>query len=102
MIFLVYQVVVLVGSAIQLLVGGKPWAARRVVETLLQWSLLVNVGIAGILGFYQHAFNAAGTAEFIGWAPGSPFQFEVAVANLAFGVLGLLTNEAFVLLCWSD
>jgi len=49
-----------------------------------------NVGIAGILGFYSHTFNAAATAEFIAWAPGSPFQFEVATANLAFGVLGVL------------
>ena len=80
----------LVGAAVQLLVGRKPLGARRVVETFLQWSLLVNVGIAGLLGFYAHAFHAATTAELIGWAPGSPFQFEVAVANLAFGVLGVL------------
>jgi len=75
---------------IQLLVGRKPCGARRVIVTLLQWSLLVNVGIAGILGFYSRTFNAAATAEFIAWAPGSPFQFEVATANLAFGVLGVL------------
>jgi hypothetical protein len=90
LLYIFYQVVVLVGAAIQLLVGGKPLGARRVVETLLQWSLLVNVGIAGLLGFYAHAFHAAATAEIIGWPPGSPFQFEVAMANLAFGVLGIL------------
>jgi hypothetical protein len=39
--------------------------------------------------FYSHAFNAAATAEFIGWPPASPFQFEVATANLAFGVPGV-------------
>ncbi len=79
-----------VGAAIQLWVGRKPVTARRLVEVLLQWSLLINVGIAGLLGFYAHAFQAAATAALIGWPPGSPFQFEVAVANLAFGVLGIL------------
>ena len=29
-------------------------------------------------------------AASIGWPAGNPFQYEVAVANLAFGVLGLL------------
>jgi hypothetical protein len=90
LLYIFYQVVVIVGAATQLFVGRKPLSAHRVVETLLWWSLLVNVGIAGLLGFYAHAFHADATAEIIGWPPGSPFQFEVAVANLAFGVLGLL------------
>jgi hypothetical protein len=90
LLYVFYQLVVLVGAAIQLAVGPKPLRTPRVVETLLQWSLLVNVGIAGLLGFYAHAFHANATAEIIGWPPGSPFQFEVAVANLAFGVLGIL------------
>jgi hypothetical protein len=34
--------------------------------------------------------RAAAVAASIGWPPGNPFQYEVAVANLAFGVLGLL------------
>jgi hypothetical protein len=37
-----------------------------------------------------HAFLAAKVALSIGWAPGSPFQSEVALANLAFGLPGVL------------
>jgi hypothetical protein len=38
-----------------------------------------------------HTFRAKETAEEIGWPPGNPFQSEIAVTNLAFGVLGLLS-----------
>ena len=40
-------------------------------------------------GFPGPHFQAREIALKIGWQP-SPFQFEVAVANLAFGVLGIL------------
>ena len=41
------------------------------------------------MGFLGHTFKAREIALKIGWQP-SPFQFEVAVANLAFGVLGIM------------
>ena len=41
------------------------------------------------MGFLGHTLKAREIALKIGWQP-SPFQFEVAVANLAFGVLGIL------------
>lgn len=52
--------------------------------------LVFVVGCTGLLAFYAHAFMAAETAESIGWASGSPFQFEIAGANLAVGVAGVL------------
>lgn len=60
-------------------------------ETFLSYLLLFNMGGMGLLAFYAHVFMAAETAESIGWAPGSPFQYEVAMANLSFGVLGVLS-----------
>ncbi len=45
----------------------------------------------GLLGAYAHVFMADETARSIGWAPGSLFQFEIGMANLAFGVLGVLS-----------
>ena len=42
------------------------------------------------MGALGHTFRAREIALGIGWPPGSPFQFEVAMANLAFGVLGIL------------
>jgi mannitol-specific phosphotransferase system IIBC component len=51
---------------------------------------VVCVGINGISAFYAHAFRADETARAIGWPIGSPFQFEIAITNLTFGILGML------------
>jgi hypothetical protein len=59
------------------------------LEIVLVWFLSVFSGISNIIAFFGHAFAADKIAAYIGWAPGSPFQFEVAVANLALGVLGI-------------
>jgi hypothetical protein len=44
----------------------------------------------GHLFLLGHTARAKETAEGIGFPAGNPFQTEVAFANLAFGVLGLL------------
>lgn len=54
---------------------------------------MVLIGITGIAGFIAHAFFPRSIAEQIGFPAGNPFQFEVAVANLSFGVLGLLCTK---------
>ena len=61
------------------------------VETLLLFLLIFNVGVGGLFAFYGHAFMANMVATKIGWPTGSPFQFEIAVANLSFGVIGILS-----------
>jgi hypothetical protein len=63
---------------------------KRIVEVFLLSLLVVTVGIGSLWAFIGHAFFASQVASYIGWAPGSPFQLEVAFTNLAFGVLGLL------------
>ena len=68
----------------------KDLSAHKVVDISLFYLLLINVGLTGLWAFFGHAFMADRVAASIGWATGSPFQFEVAVANLAFGVLGVL------------
>jgi hypothetical protein len=62
----------------------------KAVELVLSYVLFINVGLAGCWAFVGHAFFPDRVAASIGWATGSPFQFEVAVANLAFGILGVL------------
>lgn len=76
--------------AVSLIRQRRELTRLKVVETILFYILVINVGLSGLLAFYGHAFMADKVARTIGWAPGSPFQFEVAAANLAFGVLGLL------------
>jgi hypothetical protein len=89
MIWYLYPVVVAGATCLHLWLGKRPVSARRVAEVLLLYLLVVYVGVGGLVGFLGHTFKAREIALKIGWQP-SPFQFEVAVANLAFGVLGIM------------
>jgi hypothetical protein len=67
--------------AIALLRGGG--AARY-----LEWLLLLSVGFESLWGGLFHVFSPARAAAFIGWQV-SPFQFEIGIADIAFGVVGV-------------
>ena len=58
-------------------------------RTTLRWFVFWVLGIYGLHGFVFHFFFSEMTAKLIGW-PNSPFQDEVAYANLVFGVIGLV------------
>lgn len=64
---------------------------KDLLEIFLSYLLFFNIGVMGLIGFAAHAFMPDETAQSIGWPTGNPFQFEVAVANLAFGVLGVIS-----------
>ena len=51
---------------------------------------MISVGIGSVFGFIGHTVFADTTAASIGWPAGNPFQSEVAVANLAVGILSIL------------
>lgn len=70
---------------------SRPRTFRLFTEVSLRFLVLINTGFGGILAFMGHAFNPDEIARKIGWATGSPFQFEVAVADLAFGIVGILS-----------
>jgi hypothetical protein len=61
----------------------------RTLEIVLLYSIGI-VGFNGAVGFLVHTIWADAAAESIGWAAGSPFQQEVAGANLAIGLIGFL------------
>jgi hypothetical protein len=89
MIWSLSLVVVAAATCLHLWLGKRPVSARRVTEVLLLYLLVIFAGLGGLMGFLGHTFKAREIALQIGWQP-SPFQFEVAVANLAFGVLGIM------------
>jgi hypothetical protein len=66
---------------------------RAISDIFLSYLFFFAVGLVGIWGFVFHAFFPTMAAEFIGWA-NSPFQFEVAVANLGMGVVGIFGLRA--------
>jgi hypothetical protein len=88
--FAFFFVISLIVGAIHLLRDNHPRTAGRVAEVLLLWLLVINVGVGGVFGFIGHTVFADTAAASIGWPAGNPFQTEVAIANLAIGVLGIL------------
>jgi hypothetical protein len=85
-------VIVFIVLAVILHLGArrKELNRERALEIILLWSLVIGVGFSCLIGFAGHVFIADTVAESIGWPTGSPFQFEVGIANLAIGVIGLL------------
>ena len=90
MLYLIYLVAVIVGIGIHLGRAPKPLTKGGVVEVILLYLFIFYVGVGGLIGALVHVFWGPETARGIGWQPGSPFQFEIGMANLAFGVLGIL------------
>jgi hypothetical protein len=84
-------VLTLLGAFIQVFLQRRTMTCRSGVEVFLVWFLAIMVGVVGIWSFIGHTVFATQVAESIGWPPGNPFQTEVALTNLAFGVLGLLS-----------
>jgi hypothetical protein len=90
MIFGIYLIAIAVAILIHWNVAGRPRSGERLIEIALLYLLVIGGGVSGIIAFIAHAFYADATARSIGWAPGSPFQFEIAIANLSYGLLGLM------------
>jgi hypothetical protein len=63
--------------------------AHRFANELYRWLLLLSLGLQGVFTFVIHVFFPEESAKNIGWAV-SPFQYEVGIADLTVGVLGVL------------
>jgi hypothetical protein len=88
--FAFFFVLSLIIAAIHLFRDKRQRTASRIAEVLLLWLLVINVGVGGVFGFIGHTVFADRAAASIGWPAGNPFQTEVGIANLAFGVVGIL------------
>jgi len=89
-LFLIFFVLSFVVAGLHLYRDKQFRTGRRIGTILLQWLLVINVGLSGMWAFIGHTIFAEQVAESIGWPAGNPFQTEVAVANLAIGTLGIL------------
>lgn len=74
------------------LIDNSVNSRQRALELTL--ILLFGIGVAGsgIASFFAHFFISDVVAKSIGWKTGSPFQLEVAFANLSLGVLGSIAT----------
>lgn len=69
----------------------KQWNLPKASEVFLSYVLLFMIGVMGLLTAYALIFMGPKVARQIGWQPGSPFESEMAMANLSYGVLGILS-----------
>lgn len=89
-IFYIYPAATIVGILFHLAFTRRERTPEFVFGVIVSYAIFFNIGVAGLMAFYAHAFMPERVAAYIGWPAGNPFQFEVACANLAFGILGVL------------
>jgi hypothetical protein len=76
----------MIATAAGVLAGDR----GRLGTTLLENSIFWLVGIQGCIIGSGHLFFPDPIADSIGWPRGSPFQWEVGLASVSYGVLGAL------------
>ncbi|HTX61333.1 MAG TPA: DUF6790 family protein [Methanobacterium sp.] len=86
----IFLIITIIGAILHLFLTKTPRTVNRAFEVFLVWFLFVMVGIGSIWAFIGHVFMSDVIAATIGWPAGNPFQLEVGVANLTYGVLGIL------------
>jgi hypothetical protein len=67
------------------LLKGAPYSAH-----LLEWLLLLPIGVGYVWAGFFHVFFPEIAAQSIGWQV-SPFQFEIGVADFSIGVVAILS-----------
>lgn len=91
MIYVVYALVAVLGTAVHLWRHAADRAAGRAVEVALIWWIVVTIGIAGIVGAGFHLFDGPAIDREIGFTRGDGgFQTEVGFGDLALGVVAVL------------
>jgi len=68
----------------------KQRSAKKIIEVILLYLLVFSVGFGALISGFMHVFNGPATAKMIGWPAGSPFQYEVGVADIALGLVAFL------------
>ncbi len=84
-------ILVIVVSVTHIGLMRRPRNVTNILGIVLRYLFIFVVAFSGFIACLGHTLRANDVAQQIGWPAGNPFQFEVAVANLAFAVLGLLT-----------
>ncbi len=86
----IFFVIAVTAAALKIALSKKQLTKPEKTAILLLSLIVMCIGMQGIFAFSGHAFKPDFIAQQIGWPTGSPFQFEVAIANLSFGILGIL------------
>jgi hypothetical protein len=86
----VFAALALVAASINLGVSSARRSSKgAIAATYLLYMLVIYVGLMGLLTAYAHVFRPIQTSASIGWST-SPYEYEVGMADLTVGVLGIL------------
>jgi hypothetical protein len=90
MLQIFFAVLALVAASIHLAFSAKRRSgAVMIVGTYLIYLLFIYGGLMGLFTAYYHVFRPIEASASIGWAT-SPYEYEVGMADLTVGVLGVL------------
>lgn len=87
----IFFIIAVLAASVRIAVTKRKFNSSEKAGIFLLYIIVMNIGLSGLYSFMGHAFIPDKIAAEIGWPPGSPFQFEVAIANLSFGLLGILS-----------
>jgi hypothetical protein len=86
----IFAVLAIVAASIHLAFSAQRRSSRvAIARTYLLYLLFIYVGLMGLLTAYAHVFRPIETSASIGWMT-SPYEYEVGMADLTVGVLGVL------------
>src|ERR1700750_3110922 len=90
MIQVIFTLIAFVGASVYLAFSPKRRSSGAAIAgTYLLYLLFFYVGLMGVLTAYAHVFRPVETSASIGWST-SPYEYEVGMADLTVGVLGVL------------
>ena len=86
----VFLVLSVLAASIHLAVSPASRSSKpAIARTYLLYLFFIYVGLMGVLTAYAHVFRPIQTSASIGWST-SPYEYEVGMADLTVGVLGVL------------
>src|SRR5580700_10381628 len=86
----IFTLIAVVGASVHLAFSPeRRRSGAAVAGTYLLYLLFFYVGLMGVLTAYAHVFRPVETSASIGWST-SPYEYEVGMADLTVGVLGVL------------
>ena len=85
-----FAIFAIVAASIHLAISPASRGSKTAIaRTYLLYLLVIYVGFMGLLSAYAHVFRPIQTSASIGWST-SPYEYEVGMADLTVGVLGVL------------
>jgi hypothetical protein len=85
-----FAVVALVAASVHLAFSAQRRSRpATIVGTYIIYLLFIYVGLMGLFTAYYHVFRPLEASASIGWAT-SPYEYEVGMADLTVGVLGVM------------